>query len=75
MYHPSSILLALILTSAFVSVITIDPAQAETGKGEDIFRVIMTIFGIDKSNGDVVAIVSVNNGEESREKLLYSVEQ
>jgi hypothetical protein len=68
----SSILLALILTSAFVSVITIDPAQAETGKGEDIFRVIMTIFGIDKSNGDVVAIVSVNNGEASRVKFLDS---
>ena len=54
------------------SVITIDPAQAETGKGEDIFRVIMTIFGIDKSNGDVVAIVSVNNGEASRVKFLDS---
>jgi hypothetical protein len=37
---------------------TTHPTQAETGKGEDIFRVIMTIFGVDKSKGDVVAIVT-----------------
>jgi hypothetical protein len=57
--------LALILTSAFASVITTDTSQAETGKGEDIFRIIMTIFGVDKSKGDVVAIVTLNDGEAS----------
>jgi hypothetical protein len=61
---------ALILTSAFLSVITIDPAQAETGKGADVFKVIMTIFGVDKSKGDMVAIVTVNDGEVSRVKFL-----
>ena len=61
---------ALILTSAFFSVITIDPAQAETGKGADVFKVIMTIFGVDKSKGDTVAIVTVNDGEVSRAKFL-----
>ena len=45
---------------------------AETGKGDDIFRVIMTIFGIDKSRGDVIAIVTANNGEASRVKFLDS---
>ena len=48
------------------------PIQAETGKGEDIFKVIMTIFGIDKSKGDVIAIVTANNGEASRVKFLDS---
>jgi hypothetical protein len=48
----------------------IDPIQAETGKGEDVFRVIMTIFGVDRSKGDMVAIVTVNNGEASRVKFL-----
>jgi hypothetical protein len=33
---------------------------AETGQG-DIFKVIMTIFGVDKSIGDMVAIITVNN--------------
>jgi hypothetical protein len=47
-----------------------NPVQAETGKGEDIFRVILTIFGLDKSKGDVVAMVTVNNGEASKVKFL-----
>jgi hypothetical protein len=51
-------------------VITAIPVQAETGKGEDIFKVILTIFGVDKSKGDVVAIVTVNNGEASKVKFL-----
>ena len=49
-----------------------NPIQAETGKGEDIFKVIMTIFDVDKSKGDVVAIVTANNGEASRVKFLDS---
>jgi hypothetical protein len=48
----------------------IDPVMGETGKGKDIFKVIMTIFGADKSKGDVVAIVTVNNGEASKVKFL-----
>jgi hypothetical protein len=50
--------------------IVANPVQAETGKGEDIFKVILTIFGIDKSKGDVVAMVTVNNGEASKVKFL-----
>ena len=49
-----------------------NPIQAETGKGEDIFKDIMTIFDVDKSKGDVVAIVTANNGEASRVKFLDS---
>jgi hypothetical protein len=43
---------------------------AETGKGTDIFKVILTIFGVENTKGDVVALVTVNNGEASRVKLL-----
>ena len=56
----------------FAATSTTSPIQAETGKGEDIFKVIMTIFGIDKSKGDVIAIVTANNGEASRVKFLDS---
>ena len=49
-----------------------NPIQAETGKGDDVFKVIMTIFDVDKSKGDVVAIVTANNGEASRVKFLDS---
>ncbi|MDQ4013381.1 MAG: hypothetical protein M3146_06615 [Thermoproteota archaeon] len=60
------------LSTLFAAIFTVTPIHAETGKGEDIFRVIMTIFGVDKSKGDVVAIVTANNGEASRVKFLDS---
>jgi hypothetical protein len=63
-------LLLILMMSTFLSVITVSSAQAETGKGEDIFRVITTIFGVHTSKGDMVAIVTVNNGEASRVKFL-----
>ena len=47
----------------------INPIQGETGKGTDVFRVTMTIFGVEKSVGDLVAIVAVNNGQDSKVKL------
>lgn len=64
------LLIGTILTSMVLSVVTTNPVQAETGKGKDIFKVILTIFGVDKSRGDVVAIVAVNNGEVSKVKFL-----
>jgi hypothetical protein len=44
------------------------PIQAETGKGADIFKVIMTIFGVEESKGDVVAIVTAKD-EQAKVKL------
>ena len=61
-------LLAVILTSLVVSGITASPVQAETGQGTDIFKVIMTIFGVDESKGDVIAIVTAKD-EAARVKL------
>ena len=50
----------------------INPIQGETGKGTDVLKVTMTIFGVEKSTGDLVAIVAVNNGQDSKVKLLDS---
>jgi hypothetical protein len=50
----------------------INSIQGETGKGTDVFRVTMTIFGVEKSVGDLVVIVAVNNGQDSKVKLLDS---
>jgi hypothetical protein len=47
-----------------------NPIKAETGKGTDIFKVIMTVFGVEDTKGDIVAIVTVNGGEDSRVKFL-----
>ena len=64
----SLLVLAVILTSLVVSGITASPVQAETGQGTDIFKVIMTIFGVDESKGDVIAIVTAKD-EAARVKL------
>src|SRR5215212_4692137 len=61
-----------LLTTTTTTTTTINPVQAESGKGADVFKVIMTIFGIDKSKGDVVAVVTVNNGEASKVKMFES---
>lgn len=56
------LLIGVILTSLIATPIK-SPVQAETGQGEDIFRVIMTIFGVDESKGDVIAIVTAKDQE------------
>jgi hypothetical protein len=63
--NKSAILLfvgAAILTS-FTMIIN-QSAHAVTGNGKDVFKVIVTVFGADKSKGDVVSIVTVNGGED-----------
>jgi len=63
-------LFAILTIVLAATTLNIYPARAETGRGEDVFRVILTIFEADKSKGDVVAIVTANNGEASRVKFL-----
>jgi hypothetical protein len=62
------IFIGLILTSTVFAAIQIDPALAEIGIGPDVFKVIMTIFGVDETKGDVIAVVTVKN-EEAKVKL------
>jgi hypothetical protein len=61
-------LIGVILASMVVVVNTISRAQAETGQGDDVFRVIMTIFGVDESKGDVIAVVTAKD-QVARVKL------
>ena len=64
---PAAVVMILLLT--FAATFNINSVQAETGKGDDIFKVITTIFGVDEeSKGDVIAIVTVK-GEQARVKL------
>ena len=60
--------IGVIVTSLIITAITISPVQAETGQGTDIFRVITTIFGVDESKGDVIAIVTAKD-EAAKVKL------
>jgi hypothetical protein len=56
------VFIGLILTLTTFA-FTTSPVQAETGIGQDVFRVIMSIFGVDETKGDVVAIVTVMQQE------------
>jgi hypothetical protein len=59
----------VMLTIAIISQnVSINLAYAETGTGTDIFKVIMSVFGVEESKGDVVALVTVNN-QESKVKF------
>jgi hypothetical protein len=69
--NKSTILLLLVGAAMIGFITTINQsAHAETGTGKDVFKVIMTLFGADKSKGDVVSIVTVNGGEASKVKFL-----
>jgi hypothetical protein len=69
---PSTIIavIAIMVMTVVSQNIFVNLAHAETGKGTDIFKVILTIFGVENTKGDVIALVSVNNGESSRVKFL-----
>jgi hypothetical protein len=61
--------IVIMITGASQNIL-VSSVDAETGQGTDIFRVIMTVFGVENTKGDVVAIVTVNNGESSKVKFL-----
>jgi hypothetical protein len=56
------IMIIAVSTSGMIS-----PINAETGKGTDVFKVILSLFDIQPTTGDVVAIVTVN--DESKVKF------
>ena len=65
------LILGILLFSAIAVIsqnVVINFAYAESGAGGDIFKVIMSVFGVEESKGDVVALVTVNN-QESRVKF------
>jgi hypothetical protein len=65
---PATVVMILL---TFAETFKINSVQAETGKGTDVFKVIMTIFGVDRSKGDVIAIVTTNNGVDSEHLIEY----
>ena len=64
-YHrmiKSAVIFAVFITIFYYATITItaNSGFAETGGGKGIFKVIVSIFGITKETGDIVAIVNVD---------------
>ena len=64
-YHrmiKSAVIFAVLLAIFYYVTITItaNTGFAETGVGKGIFKVVVSIFGIPKETGDVVAVVNVD---------------
>jgi hypothetical protein len=62
------IILALISETGYTFQL-LGPAQAETGIGKDIFKVVVSVFGVTKETGDIAATVTVNGN--SRVKTFH----
>src|SRR5216117_4089228 len=57
----SIIVTGIILTVVLANVNLLAKVTAETGVGKDVFKVIVTLFGITNSTKDIVTIVNVND--------------
>jgi hypothetical protein len=63
----TTLALVMLMVLAVSTSGAVSPIQAETGKGTDVFKVILSFFDITPTTGDVVAIVTVNG--ESKVKF------
>jgi|SRR5437867_3661581 len=57
----SIIITALIFTFVLANINASAKVAAETGVGKDVFKVIVTLYGITSSTKDIVTIVNVDN--------------
>jgi hypothetical protein len=61
-YVTKTIVIGLILTAALVTNISLlSRVSAESGVGKDVFKVVVSLFGITNSTKDVLTLVSVQD--------------
>jgi hypothetical protein len=61
---PLLAVLFFIISSVSLSLFTGNTTSAETGIGKDALKVIVSIFGVTKETGDIVATVTVNGNSK-----------
>jgi hypothetical protein len=54
----------LLMFTISVSLISATPIKAETGVGKDVFKIIISIFGVTEKTGDLVATATVNGNSK-----------
>ncbi len=67
----ASVVLVGLLFSFLLGNIAVSKVMAESGVGKDVFKVIVTLYGITNSTKDILTIINV--GDETKVKL-YSPE-
>jgi hypothetical protein len=70
-YTLASIVLLGLVLSFLLGNIAVSKVMAESGVGKDVFKVIVTLYGITNSTKDILTIINV--GDETKVKL-YSPE-
>jgi hypothetical protein len=61
-YVTKSIIIGLLVTAILVSNVSLfSRVRAESGVGKDVFKVVVTLFGITNSTNDVLTLVNVEN--------------
>lgn len=56
-----TLVVALIMSVGFTTVSLFGSVNAESGEGKDVFKVVVTLFGITNSTKDVLTLVSVED--------------
>lgn len=62
-----TLVVALIMSVGFTTVSLFGSVNAESGEGNDVFKVVVSLFGITNSTKDVLTLVSV--GDQTKIKL------
>jgi hypothetical protein len=56
--------IVLLVSSISLSLSMSSPTNAETGVGKDVFKIIVSIFGVTEETGDLVATATVNGNSK-----------
>ncbi|MDP9305443.1 MAG: hypothetical protein M3O68_03755 [Thermoproteota archaeon] len=61
-YFTKSIIIGLLITAILVTNVSLfNRVRAESGVGNDVFKVVVTLFGITNATKDVLTLVNVND--------------
>jgi hypothetical protein len=72
-YVTKSIIIGFLITAILVTNVSLyNKVRAETGEGKDVFKVIVTLFGITNSTKDVLTLVNV---EDQTKIKLFNAEE
>src|ERR1051325_12006368 len=61
-FHAKPIIIGLVITVIFIANVSVlGMARAESGEGNDVFKVVVTLFGITNSTKDILTLVNVED--------------
>ena len=61
-FHAKPIIIGIVITVIFVANVSVlGMARAESGEGNDVFKVVVTLFGITNSTKDILTLVNVED--------------